>query len=94
MTYQETIWKDHIVMVTGIISRSGKYHRYVRSLVGRGGQVVGEAKNNMLLIEFSGRNKKRGRFKFRRAVPAGCVTLYTELKHAGMPRLWAYAQPI
>ena len=84
MTYQETIWKDKYVMVTGIISRSGKMHRYVRKLVGRGGFVIGESKNNMLLVEFSRRNKDRQRVgSLVRAIPAGCLTLYTEIKRAG-----------
>ena len=74
MTYQEVLWQGKLVWVTGIVSRSGKCHRYVRKFVGRGGVVKGEAKNGMLLIEF-GRNK-------RRAIPAGCVTLYSEVKWA------------
>lgn len=72
MTYQEVIWQGHLVWVTGIMSKSGKCHRYVRKYVGRGGRVIGEAKNGMLLIQFDRH--------VRRAIPAGCVTLYTETK--------------
>ena len=82
MTYQETIWKDKIVMVTSIISSSGKMHRYLCKYVGRSGFVIGEAKNNMLLIEFAGRNRARQRIFEHRSIPAGCVTLYTEIKRA------------
>ena len=74
MTYQEVLWQGKLVWVTGIVSRSGKCHRYVRKFVGRGGMVIGEAKNGMLLIQFG-----KGR---RRAIPAGCVTLYTEANWA------------
>ena len=74
MTYQEVLWQGHLVWVTGMISKSGKAHRYVRKFIGRGGVVKGEAKNGMLLIDF-GKNKKR-------AIPAGCVTLYTEVEWA------------
>lgn len=83
MTYQETIWSGKIVVVTSIISRSGKCHRNIIPMVGRSGQVIGEAKNNMLLIEFPGRNKAHGRIFHRMSVPSGCVTSYTELKKAG-----------
>lgn len=75
MTYQEVLWQGKLVWVTGIVSRSGKCHRYVRKFVGRGGVVKREAKNGMLLIDF-GRNRER-------AIPAGCVTLYTEANWAG-----------
>jgi len=83
MTYQETIWKNQIVIVSGIISRSGKMHRDLRKFVGRNGVVIGEAKNNMLLIEFSTRNKDRERIRFLRSIPAGCVTPYVDIKRAG-----------
>lgn len=83
MTYQETIWAGKIVVVTGIISRSGKCHRNIIPMVGRSGQVIGEAKNNMLLIEFTMRNKEHHRIFQQLSVPAGCVTAYTELKKAG-----------
>lgn len=83
MTYQETIWVGKIVVVTGIISRSGKCHHTMIPLAGHSGQVIGEAKNNMLLIEFVGSNKEKQRIFYRRAVPAGCVTSCTELKKDG-----------
>lgn len=74
MTIQEAIWKDQLVWVVGIMSRSGKLHRYVREYVGRGGVVVGEAKNGMLLVQFK-RNHVR-------SIPAGCLALYTEVSNA------------
>ena len=72
MTYQEVLWQGKLVWVTGIVSKSGKCHRYVRKFVGRGGVVKGESKNGMLLVEFGPRKV--------RAIPAGCVTLYSEAK--------------
>ncbi len=71
MTYQEALWKDKYVCVVSLMSKSGKMHRYVRRYVGRGGKVMGEAKNNMLLIQF--RNHTR-------AIPAGCVVDYNTAK--------------
>jgi hypothetical protein len=67
MTYQEVLWKDKYVWVVSLMSKSGKMHRYVRKYVGRGGKVVGEAKNGMLLIEFKNHT---------RCIPAGCVVEY------------------
>ena len=80
MDYQEAIWKDKSVVVTGIISRSGAMHRYLCRYVGHTGHVVGTAKNNMLLVEFE---KRRG-IEARRSIPAGCVTLSSNIKHAGV----------
>ena len=79
MTYQEVLWKDKYVWVVSLMSKSGKMHRYVRTYVGRGGKVVGEAKNGMLLIEFKNHT---------RCIPAGCVVEYgvqqiTNLKQGG-----------
>lgn len=79
MTYQEALWKDKMVWVVSLMSKSGKMHRYVRKYVGRGGKVVGEAKNNMLLIQF--KNHKR-------AIPAGCVADYNVPKVASRDKLW------
>lgn len=72
MTYQEVLWQNKLVWVTGLVSKSGRLHRYVRKFVGRGGLVVAEAKNGMLLVEF-GRNHVR-------AIPAGCLTPYADAK--------------
>lgn len=74
MTYQEAIWKDKIVWVVGILSKSGKLHREYRKYVGRGGYVLGEAKNGMLLVQFN---------RHTRAIPAGCLAVYGEVKTAG-----------
>ena len=73
MTYQETIWKNKYVWVTGIVARSGKAHRYVARYVGRGGMVVRSAKNGMLIVRFS---------THERAIPAGCLSIYGQLKWA------------
>ena len=70
MTRQEAIWKNKYVWVVGILSRSGKLHYTYRKYVGRGGKVVGEAKNGMLLVEFS---------RHVRAIPAGCLAPYGEV---------------
>lgn len=67
MTYQETFWQGRYVWVVSLMSRSGKMHRYVRKYVGRGGKVIGEAKNGMLLIQFKNHT---------RSIPAGCVVDY------------------
>lgn len=74
MTYQEVIWKNKFVRVTGIVSKSGKEHPNLSHLVGRGGKVEGEAKNNMLLVRFSPTTLL--------CIPAGCLTLNSELRHA------------
>lgn len=78
MTYQEVLWQGKLVWVTGILSKSGKIHRYVRLYVGRGGMVKRESKNGMLLVSF-GNNRVR-------AIPAGCLTLYNETSHAGQQK--------
>lgn len=74
MTYQEAIWQNKYVWVSGILSKSGKLHYSYRKYVGKGGMVVGEAKNGMLLVRFS---------KHTRAIPAGCLSLYETVKRAG-----------
>lgn len=79
-TYQECLYQDKAVYVTGMVSRSGKVHRYVRKFVGRTAWVIREAKNGMLLLEF-----KKGYGREWRAIPAGCVELVTEVKYAGIP---------
>ena len=67
MTHQEALWQGKYVWVVSLMSKSGRMHRYVRKYVGRGGKVLRESKNNMLLIQF--KNHKR-------AIPAGCVIDY------------------
>jgi hypothetical protein len=67
MTYQEALWQGKYVWVVSLMSKSGKMHRYVRRYVGRGGQVIREAKNGMLLIQFKNHT---------RCIPAGCVVEY------------------
>lgn len=70
MTYQETVWQGRLVWITGLRSKNGKLHRYVANFVGLGGLVTKEAKNGMLLVLFSNNTT--------RAIPAGCLTTYTE----------------
>jgi hypothetical protein len=74
MTYQEVLWKGKQVWVVGILSKSGKLHRYLRKYVGRDGVVLGESKNGMLLVQFGKRT---------RCIPAGCLALYSEVYTAG-----------
>ena len=81
MTHQEVIWKGKYVWVTGIMSKSGKAHRYVARFVGRGGIVEGQSKNGMLLVRFTRRNSE-----MVRSIPAGCLTLYTEIKWSSRSR--------
>jgi hypothetical protein len=71
MTYQEVLWRNKYVWVTGILSKSGRIHMQLRKYVGKGGMVIGESKNGQLLVRFS---------KHTRAIPAGCVTEYGTLK--------------
>ncbi len=68
MTYQEALWQGKYVWIVSLMSKSGKMHRYVRRYVGRGGLVLGEAKNGMLLIQFTNHT---------RCIPAGCVVDYS-----------------
>ena len=72
MTHQETIWQGRYIWVVSIMSKSGKIHRYVRKYVGRSGEVLGEAKNGMLLIQF----KNQHGAEHIRSIPAGCVVDY------------------
>lgn len=83
MTNQECNWKWHEVIVTGCISKSGKYHHYVRNLAGRRGTVLGESKNNMLLVQFKRMRNGVYHGQFTRAIPAGCLTRVDQLKTAG-----------
>ncbi len=73
MTYQESIYKGKFVWVTGILSKSGRLHYDLRKYVGRGGSVLGESKNGRLLIQFGNHT---------RAIPAGCVALYSHVRRA------------
>lgn len=75
MTYQDCIWKDKIVWVVSIMSKNKRIHRYLKNYVGRGGFVVGTAKNNMLLVEFC-----RGNISHFRSIPASCVVEYGTVK--------------
>lgn len=77
MTPREVEYKDKIVVVVSLVSRSGRIHMYVRRYMGRFGQVVGEAKNGMLLIQF-------GKCGGHRAIPAGCVVLASDMQLAGV----------
>lgn len=82
MTHQETIWINKYVWVTGIVSKSGKAHRYVAEYVGRGGLVEREAKNGMLQVRFT-RNGSHVR-----NIPAGCLTIYTETQWSRRSGPW------
>ena len=73
MTYQEVLWKNKYVWVTGILSKSGRIHMPLRNYVGRGGMVIGESKNGQLLVRF---------YDHTRAIPAGCVREYGTVKVA------------
>jgi hypothetical protein len=75
MTYQEALWQGKYVWIVSLMSKSGKMHRYVRKYVGRGGKVISEAKNGMLLIQFE---------THTRCIPAGCVVDYGVPK-SGVP---------
>lgn len=77
MTNQEVLWQGKMVLVVGILSRSGRLHYQLRKYVGRGGIVLGESKNNQLLIRFGNHT---------RAIPAGCVAEYGTVHLAGTSR--------
>lgn len=87
MTFQEVLWQNTYVVVTGLLSKSGKYHRYVKPFVGRGGWVSREAKNGMLLVGFSqlvyNKDGKLVAKLEKRAIPAGCLTKAVDLRLAG-----------
>ena len=74
MTNQEVLWKGKTVWVVGILSRSGRLHYGLRKYVGRAGLVLGESKNNQLLIQFGNHT---------RAIPAGCVAEHGTVHRAG-----------
>lgn len=74
MTYQEVLYKGKLVWVVGILSKSGKMHYDLRKYVGRGGKVLGESKNNQLLVRFKNHT---------RCIPAGCIAIYGDVKRAG-----------
>lgn len=65
-------------MVVSMMSKSGKFHTYVKRFVGRRGYVLGEAKNGMLLIRFQMSNH----FRKTISIPAGCVIEWTEVPFA------------
>ena len=74
LTYQELIYKDKVVFVSSIKSKSGKAHAYVSRYLGLRGIVQRESKGGMLLVKF-------GRQHYR-AIPAGCVSLADSLTWA------------
>lgn len=74
MTYQEALWKGKYVWVVSILSKSGKMHYTYRKYIGKGGFVLGEAKNNMLLVKFKNHT---------RAIPAGCLAEYGTVHRSG-----------
>jgi hypothetical protein len=76
MTHQEALWQGKLVWVTGILSKSGRLHHSLTPYVGQAGRVMGESKNNQLLINFGDRRL--------RCVPAGCVADYTTIEHVWM----------
>jgi hypothetical protein len=81
MTYQEALWQGKMVWIVSLMSKNGRMHRYVRNYVGRGGKVVGEAKNGMLLIQFENHT---------RCIPAGCVVDYNVPKVASRDKFWIF----
>ena len=74
MTYLEVLYKGKMVWVTGILSKSGRLHYSLRKYVGRGGVVLGESKNNQLLVQFKNHT---------RSIPPGCAALYGTVSRAG-----------
>jgi hypothetical protein len=81
MTPQEIKYAGNNVVITGIISKNSKAHLYVIPYVGKCGIVVGDAKNNMLLVKFLTIKRSKLICHFR-AIPAGCVNLFSSLKFA------------
>jgi hypothetical protein len=80
MDYQECLWKGKLVWVVSIMSKNKVIHRYLQKYVGRAGFVLGTAKNNMLLIEFTHRDFKDFQVVRKprqiRCIPASCVVEY------------------
>lgn len=81
MTPQEIQYQGKRVYVTGIVSKSGNIHTYVKRYVARSGLVIGQSKNGMLLIKFTNKRYQT----HTRCIPAGCVTLLP-VRCAGQPR--------
>lgn len=79
MDKQEVDWMGRPVWITGIVSKSGKLHTYVKRYVGRIGCVEGTAKNGMVLVRMG---------SIRRAIPAGCLTLHGKVSIAGAASGW------
>ena len=71
MTYQEVLWKDKYICVVSIMTKNKRIHSYLKQYVGRGGYVVGEAKNGMLLVEFGFGSKRH-----LRCIPSSCGIRY------------------
>lgn len=76
MTYLESIYKDKTVVVIGIKSNRGVLHLGIRKYVGRAGTVVGESKNNQLLVRFQLPLER----SHLRAIPPGCVSKLDEVR--------------
>ena len=69
MTYQEILWENKRVRVTGIRSRNGPHHVNADRYFGRCGTVIREAKNGWLLVAF---DVKPGEALV--SIPARCLT--------------------
>lgn len=80
MDYQECIWKGKIVWVVSIMSKNMVIHRYLKNYIGKGGYVIGTAKNNMLLVEFDRRGRLGVKYRHHRCIPSSCVVEYGKCK--------------
>lgn len=73
MTSQECIWKHKVVRLITIKGKRGPIHWGLAKYCGMPGEVLGDAKNGMLLIKFDTSWLENG--DMIRCVPASCVML-------------------
>lgn len=78
MTYLECIWQDKPVFVYSLLSKSSKIHAHVKQWIGKSGVVLGESKNNQLLVQFTVSIYHRRTV----AIPPGCLMLLDDVDFA------------
>ena len=65
-----------VVLITGAVSNSGKYHPGLSKYVGMMGIITGLAKNGGVLVKVAGTN-------ITKSFPQGCVRLLFNINAAG-----------
>lgn len=75
MTYLECLWEGKSVLVVSILSKNGRIHTRIKPWIGRSGMVIGESKNNQLLVRF-----RLGKKTVHVSIPPGCVIALDSIK--------------